>query len=204
MKKIGMLVFMMIIMAIVMTAQAKVRTEYRAGGLPPLIIDDSISDCPNCPSPAEQPSTPVKKVSDSKKHKASAAVVESKQENASVGLNVEFDFNKSFIKEEYHNDIKKVADFMKEHPYTKIVIKGHTDSIGKKSYNMRLSRTRAKSLRQYLINKFGIDGSRIATIDYGPNKPIASNDTEEGRQKTAELRHLSKKLRQSKFIISLY
>jgi hypothetical protein len=84
------------------------------------------------------------------------------------------------------------------------VIKGHTDSIGKKSYNMRLSRARAKSLRQYLINKFGIDGSRIATIDYGPNKPIASNDTEEGRQKTAELRHLSKKLRQSKFIISLY
>ena len=96
---------------------------------------------------------------------------------------MEFDFNKSFIKEEYHNDIKKVADFMKEHPDTKIVIKGHTDSIGKKSYNMRLSRARAKSLRQYMINKFGIDGSRIATIGYGPNKPIASNDTEEGRQK---------------------
>jgi OOP family OmpA-OmpF porin len=183
MKKIGMLVFMMIIMAVVMTAQAKVRTEYRAGGLPPLIIDDSIKDCPNCPSPTEQPSIPVKKVSDSKKHKASAAVVESKQEDVSIGLNVEFDTAKAFIKEEYHNDIKKVADFMKEHPDTKIVIKGHTDSIGKKSYNMRLSRARAKSLRQYLINKFGIDGSRIATIGYGPNKPIASNDTEEGRQK---------------------
>ena len=181
MKKIGVL-FFMVIMAVVMTAQAKVRTEYRAGGLPPLIIDDSIKDCPNCPSPTEQPSIPVKKASDSKKHKASD-VVKAKQEDVSIGLNVEFDFNKSFIKEEYHNDIKKVADFMKEHPDTKIVIKGHTDSIGKKSYNMRLSRTRAKSLRQYLINKFGIDGSRIATIGYGPNKPIASNDTEEGRQK---------------------
>ena len=89
MKKIGMLVFMMIIMAVVMTAQAKVRTEYRAGGLPPLIIDDNIKDCPNCPSPAEQPSIPVKKVSDSKKHKASAAVVESKQEDVSIGLNVD-------------------------------------------------------------------------------------------------------------------
>ena len=181
MKKIGVL-FFMVIMAVVMTAQAKVRTEYRAGGLPPLIIDDSIKDCPNCPSPTEQPSIPVKKASDSKKHKASD-VVKAKQEDVSIGLNVEFDFNKSFIKEEYHNDIKKVADFMKEHPDTKIVIKGHTDSIGKKSYNMRLSRARAKSLRQYLINKFGIDGSRIATIGYGPNKPIASNDTEEGRQK---------------------
>jgi len=181
MKKIGVL-FFMVIMAVVMTAQAKVRTEYRAGGLPPLIIDDSIKDCPNCPSPTEQPSIPVKKASDSKKHKASD-IVKAKQEDVSIGLNVEFDFNKSFIKEEYHNDIKKVANFMKEHPDTKIVIKGHTDSIGKKSYNMRLSRARAKSLRQYMINKFGIDGSRIATIGYGPNKPIASNDTEEGRQK---------------------
>ena len=181
MKKIGVLLFM-VIMAVVMTAQAKVRTEYRAGGLPPLIIDDSIKDCPNCPSPTEQPSIPVKKASDSKKHKASD-VVKNKQENVSLGLNVEFDFNKSFIKEKYHDDIKKMADFMKEHPNTKIVIKGHTDSIGKKSYNMRLSRARAKSLRQYLINKFGINGSRITTIGYGPNKPIASNDTEEGRQK---------------------
>ena len=180
MKKIGVLLFM-VIMAVVMTAQAKVRTEYRAGGLPPLIIDDSIKDCPNCPSPTEQPSIPVKKASDSKKHKASD-VVKAKQEDVSIGLNVEFDFNKSFIKEKYHDDIKKMADFMKEHPNTKIVIKGHTDSIGKKSYNMRLSRARAKSLRQYLINKFGINGSRITTIGYGPNKPIASNDTEEGRQ----------------------
>ena len=47
----------------------------------------------------------------------------------------------------------------------KIVIKGHTDSISKKSYNMQLSRARAKSLRQYLINKFGIDGSRITTCE---------------------------------------
>jgi OOP family OmpA-OmpF porin len=182
MKKIGMLVFMMIIMAVVMTAQAKVRTEYRAGGLPPLIIDDSIKDCPNCPSPTEQSSIPVKKASDSKKHKDSA-VVKDNQENVSVGLNVEFYTAKAFIKEKYHNDIKKVADFMKEHPDAKVVIKGHTDSIGKKSYNMRLSRARAKSVRQYLIDKFGIDGSRINTIGYGPNKPIASNDTEEGRQK---------------------
>ena len=180
MKKIGVL-FFMIIMAAVMTAQAKVRTEYRAGGLPPLIIDDSIKDCTNCPSPTEQPSIPVKKASDSKKYKSSD-IVKDKQENVSVGLNVEFDFNKAFIKEKYHNDIKKVADFMKEHPDTKIVVKGHTDSIGKKSYNMRLSRARAKSVRRYLIDKFGIDGSRITTIGYGPNKPVASNDTEEGRQ----------------------
>jgi OOP family OmpA-OmpF porin len=181
MKKIGILLFI-IIMAVVMTAQAKVRTEYRAGGLFPLIIDDSIKDCLNCPSPTEQPTIPVKKASDSKKHKASA-VVKDNQENVSVGLNVEFDTAKALIKEKYHNDIKKVADFMKEKPNTKIVIKGHTDSIGKKSYNMLLSRARAKSLRQYLINKFDIDGSRITTIGYGFNKPIASNDTEEGRQK---------------------
>ena len=107
MKKIGILLFI-IIMAVVMTAQAKVRTEYRAGGLFPLIIDDSIKDCLNCPSPTEQPTIPVKKASDSKKHKASA-VVKDNQENVSVGLNVEFDTAKALIKEKYHNDIKKVA-----------------------------------------------------------------------------------------------
>jgi OOP family OmpA-OmpF porin len=48
---------------------------------------------------------------------------------------------------------------------------------------MQLSKKRANSLKQYLVKKFGIKASRIATIGYGFDKPVASNDTEEGRQK---------------------
>jgi OOP family OmpA-OmpF porin len=72
---------------------------------------------------------------------------------------------------------------MKAYPETNAVIEGHTDNVGKAEYNDRLSDARAKSVRQYLIDKFGIDASRITSAGYGMNKPIASNDTKEGRQK---------------------
>jgi len=46
-----------------------------------------------------------------------------------------------------------------------------------------LSQARADSVRQYLIDTFGIDASRVTAVGYGPNKPIASNDTAEGKKK---------------------
>jgi OOP family OmpA-OmpF porin len=104
-------------------------------------------------------------------------------EKVTILLNVEFDTAKSVVKEKYYDDIKRVADFMKAYPETNAVIEGHTDNVGKAEYNDRLSDARAKSVRQYLIDKFGIDASRITSAGYGMNKPIASNDTKEGRQK---------------------
>ncbi len=100
-----------------------------------------------------------------------------------INLNVEFDFNKYVGKDKYNNEIKKVADFMKEFPKTTAAIEGHTDNVGTAAYNNRLSKNRADSVRQYLINNFGINASRLTATGYGLTKPIASNDTEEGRQK---------------------
>jgi OmpA-OmpF porin, OOP family len=71
---------------------------------------------------------------------------------------------------------------MKEFPDKNITIEGHTDNIGTNEYNQKLSEKRAKSVRQYLIDKFGINGSRLTAVGYGEEKPIASNDTAEGRQ----------------------
>lgn len=105
------------------------------------------------------------------------------QKKVSITLNVEFDTAKAVIKEKYNDEVKKVADFMKVHPNTNAVIEGHTDNVGSDDYNIRLSHARANSVREYLINKFGIKASRITATGYGKNKPIASNDTEEGRQK---------------------
>jgi len=96
---------------------------------------------------------------------------------------VQFDYNKSVVKDVYYEDIKKVADFMKKYPDKTTVIEGHTDEIGTKEYNKKLSERRANSVRQYLIDKFGIDGFRITAVGYGEGKPIADNYTEEGRQK---------------------
>jgi OOP family OmpA-OmpF porin len=107
-------------------------------------------------------------------------------EKISIALNVEFDTNKYDIKKRYHNEIKKVSDFMKAHPQTNVVIEGHTDNVnrfGKKDKNIILSQDRANSVRQYLIDNFNIEASRITATGYGETRPIASNDTEEGRQK---------------------
>ena len=50
-------------------------------------------------------------------------------------------------------------------------------------YNEKLSKQRAESVKNYLVQKFGIDASRISTVGYGESMPVATNDTEEGRQK---------------------
>jgi OOP family OmpA-OmpF porin len=105
------------------------------------------------------------------------------REQVTITLDVEFDTAKAVVKDKYNDEIKKVADFMREFSDTNAVIEGHTDNVGKAAYNQRLSEERAKSVRQYLIDKFGIDGSRLTTVGYGFSKPIASNDTAEGRQK---------------------
>ena len=177
MKKIGVLVFIIMMMVVATAAQA----EIRAGGLPELTIDPTIKACdcrlfPECcpqtvvePAPAPTPEP--------------APVPAPVKEKVTITLNVQFDTNKAIVKDKYRDDIKRVADFMKEFPDTTAAIEGYTDNIASEAYNQKLSEKRANSVRQYIIDKFGIDGSRLTAAGYGESKPIASNDTEEGRQK---------------------
>jgi outer membrane protein OmpA-like peptidoglycan-associated protein len=67
-----------------------------------------------------------------------------------------------------------------------IEISGHTDNVGKKSANKKLSQQRADAVRAYLVAK-GIDPDRIKAVGYGDEKPVASNDTSEGRQKNRRI-----------------
>lgn len=102
-------------------------------------------------------------------------------------INIQFDTNKSVIKPIYHNELKKLADFLKEFPNAKGVIEGHTDSVGSKPSNMKLSQRRADSVRNYLIKTFGIEAGRIDAKGYGPTKPIASNKTAAGKRKNRRI-----------------
>ena len=76
--------------------------------------------------------------------------------------------------------MNKLADYLASNKGIKIEIGGHTDNQGSESYNERLSSDRAKAVYDYLVNK-GIDSKRMTYKGYGMSKPIASNDTEEGR-----------------------
>ena len=108
-------------------------------------------------------------------------------EKKSMRLNVEFDTAKADIRPEYNDEIKKVADLMAAYPDVNITIEGHTDNVGSKSYNERLSTQRAQSVKKYLVEKFGIAPARLSSVGYGPSRPIASNATAEGRQKNRRI-----------------
>ena len=104
------------------------------------------------------------------------------KERVSITLHVEFDFDKDSVRPEYHSAIKKVANFLKAYPKATAVLEGHTDGTGTDEYNLNLSKKRAESIKKYLVDKFGISASRISTRGFGESKPVATNDTKEGRQ----------------------
>lgn len=108
-------------------------------------------------------------------------------EKICMTLNVEFDFDKSDVKSKYHGVLEKVAEFMKQYPETTTVIEGHTDNRGKYEYNIRLSERRAESVKNYLVEKFGVEASRLSTKGYGYTKPVATNATAAGRQKNRRI-----------------
>lgn len=96
-------------------------------------------------------------------------------------IDIKFDTNKADIKPAYHDELKKLADFLKEFPNAKGTIAGHTDNVGNNAANLKLSQRRADSVRNYLIKTFGIDGARIDAKGFGPTKPVASNKTKAGK-----------------------
>ena len=96
-------------------------------------------------------------------------------------LKVEFDQDKSEIKPEFDGEIAKVADFMKQNPDVTAVVEGHTDNVGAPEHNMKLSQMRAESVVNYLVQKFGIDPSRLSAKGFGDTRRIAYNSTPEGR-----------------------
>ena len=85
------------------------------------------------------------------------------------------------IREESYQEVLDFATFLKENTQYKAEIVGHTDSIGKKAYNMTLSQGRANATKEALI-KEGIDASRLQSRGRGELEPIANNRTKEGRQ----------------------
>ncbi len=110
-----------------------------------------------------------------------------------------FDFDKWDIRPDAEESLKKVADIIKAYKSPRVIIAGHTDSKGSDEYNLELSQKRADSVKNWLIEKAGIDSSVIETIGYGESKPVAPNtnpdgsDNPEGRQKNRRVEIVIKK-----------
>jgi len=108
-------------------------------------------------------------------------------ERLCMTLNVEFATDSAEIESRYHDEINKVGEYMKKYPTTTAVIEGHTDNSGGYEYNMKLSQQRAESVVNYLVEKLGIESSRLSAKGYGPTRRIAYNSTAEGRQKNRRI-----------------
>ncbi|NIR52158.1 OmpA family protein [candidate division KSB1 bacterium] len=96
-----------------------------------------------------------------------------------IGLT--FPSGKSTIEPEYFSLLTAVQRAIRKFPDASITIEGHTDAIGNEQYNQNLSYERALAVKQYLLANMGLDESRVTALGYGESKPIASNETREGR-----------------------
>lgn len=92
-----------------------------------------------------------------------------------------FDVNKADLRPEAKANLESLAKTLNKYQDTDILVEGDTDNTGSEEYNLKLSERRAQSVANYLMG-LGVAGSRISTVGLGESNPIASNDTEYGRQ----------------------
>jgi OOP family OmpA-OmpF porin len=95
---------------------------------------------------------------------------------------VEFEFDSDVLTPEGRQTVAEVAATLASLPQVRVEISGHTDSVGEDDFNMDLSQRRAESVREYLV-ELGLARGRFDTAGFGETRPIADNETPEGRQR---------------------
>lgn len=98
-----------------------------------------------------------------------------------ITLYITFPLNSAEIGSEYDDDIREVANAMKEDRDVSVEIAGHTDSTGAADYNQELSQRRAEAVADRLVEQYDIDSDRVTPVGYGESEPVAPNDTDQGR-----------------------
>ncbi len=99
---------------------------------------------------------------------------------------VNFDTAKATIRPESFPNLDVVVEFMAHKKDARVEISGHTDNVGNAKANKTLSEKRAQACRNYIVSK-GIDKKRVDAVGFGDERPIAPNDTDEGRQKNRRI-----------------
>jgi OOP family OmpA-OmpF porin len=145
-------------------------------------VPDYLDKCPGTPAgvAVDKDGCPIKEEVAVKPVIEEVAVRPVIIEKGRQKLNVKFNFDNSTIKKGYYKDINNLVKVMKDYPDLKVVIEGHTDSVGDPAYNKKLSQKRADAVKEYMVAK-GIDANRIKALGFGEYRPIASNKTSKGR-----------------------
>jgi outer membrane protein OmpA-like peptidoglycan-associated protein len=150
-------------------------------------VPDYLDKCPNTPKGVEVDShgCPIEK---------KTVTIIKPGEAIVLSGDTNFEFNKSKLLPSAYEALKDVIKTMKEYPEYKWEIGGHTDGIGSASYNKNLSRQRAQAVVDHLISN-GVKRNNVSIVGYGKDRPIATNDTDEGRamNRRVEIKLLSTK-----------
>lgn len=103
--------------------------------------------------------------------------------------NIFFDTGKATLRDESSHELDRILPYFEKFPNLRIEISGHTDSVGSNEANQKLSEDRAESVRKYLIQQ-GVRIDLIEAEGYGETTPVATNDTDEGRQQNRRVEFL--------------
>jgi outer membrane protein OmpA-like peptidoglycan-associated protein len=98
-----------------------------------------------------------------------------------VSHGILFDTDSDHLKLESAPVVKSIVRALEKNPNLKLEIDGYTDSVGNAGHNLDLSKRRAEAVRSVLTSQFGVDAGRLSANGFGPAKPVASNDTADGR-----------------------
>ena len=110
-----------------------------------------------------------------------------------------FDFDQADIKKGAESVLEKVAVVLKSYPNAKVLVEGHTDSLGKDTYNQALSEKRAATVAQWFVARSGLKKAQVQTRGWGKSKPVTHNtkpdgsDDPDGRAKNRRVEIVIKK-----------
>jgi OOP family OmpA-OmpF porin len=132
-------------------------------------VPDHLDKCPEQAGPADNQGCP-------------RVVVQPEAKKIELREKVQFESGKAVIRPESTKLLDDIATVLKEHAEIKrVVIEGHTDSTGPDALNRRLSQARADAVMKAIVDR-GVEKARLSAKGFGPSRPIASNDTTEGRE----------------------
>ena len=135
-------------------------------------VADLLDKCPATPA-----GTPV----DAQGCPAAAPAEKAAVKEETLALNLEFLPGKAELRPEFEPQLQEAVRFIQSHPGERILVEGHTDSVGPADANLRLSQARAERVRRYLLEKTSISPELIQARGYGETQPVGDNASQVGR-----------------------
>jgi outer membrane protein OmpA-like peptidoglycan-associated protein len=140
---------------------------------------------------AESYTLTIMEIEEMKQDIQASAILDVLNKDGFIALDILFETGKSVIQKESLPIIDQIYEMLNLAANIKISIEGHTDNVGDATSNKKLSNDRAKSVMDVLIAK-GIDKSRLSSIGWGQEKPVADNRTDEGKAKNRRVEIVKK------------